>query len=277
MKTVTIGDVQVTPLPDTGLLMDPHQLMPNHADQLLAEYKDAANERGLVPMSVTCFLVRSEGQNILVDTGLGNRRRPGFPRGHLDESLTAAGLAPSDIDVVLNTHLHIDHVSWNTVDREDGTREVFFPHARFVFQQTEWDFWMTPEQMAQPGNAHLVECVEPLRDSGRITFVDGEKALDSNITFISRPGHTPGHVSIGIMSNGERAVVVGDASHHPAQLIHPDWSPGFDIDPIQSARSRDALFDRAIAEDRVWLAGHWDFPGMGRLVRVDGKRVFQAL
>ena len=277
MQTVTIGNVRVTALLDTGLLMDPHQFLPKYADQLLAEYAEVANERGLMPMSVTCYLVRSEGKNLLVDTGLGNRRRPGFPMGHLDDALAAAGLTPGDIDVVLNTHLHIDHVGWNTVDKEDGTREVFFPNARFVFQQAEWDFWMTPEQLAQPANAHLVECVEPLRDSGRITFFDGEQALDTNISFISTPGHTPGHVSIGIMSGGERAVVVGDASHHPAQLIHPDWSPAFDTDPLLSAKTRDALFDRAIAEDRTWLAGHWDYPGIGKLVRLEGKRVFQAL
>lgn len=277
MQTVTIGNVRITPVRDTGILMNPHQFIPKHAGQMLAEYAHLADERGLMAMSVTCYLVRSEGKNILVDTGLGNRRRPGFPPGRLDESLAAAGVAPGEIDVVLNTHLHIDHVGWNTVDRDDGAREVFFPNARFVFQQKEWDFWMTPDHLAEPGNAHLVECVEPLRDTGRITFFEGEQALDTNITFISTPGHTPGHVSIGIMSAGERAVIAGDASHHPAQLIHPDWSPGFDTDPIQSAKTRDALFDRAIAENRMWLAGHWEFPGIGRLVRLDGKRVFQAL
>ena len=277
MHTVTIGNVQVTPLLDTGLLMDPHQFMPKFAEQLLAEYSHTANDQGLMPMSITCYLVRSEGKNILIDTGLGNRRRPGFPLGHLDEALAVAGLNPGDIDVVLNTHLHIDHVGWNTVDRDDGRREVFFPNAKFVFQQTEWDFWMTEAHLAQPANAHLVECVEPLRNSGRITFFEGEKALDTNITFISTPGHTPGHVSIGIMSAGERAVVVGDASHHPAQLIHPDWSPGFDTDPLLSARTRDALFERTISEDRTWFAGHWDFPGIGKLARLDGKRVFRAL
>jgi glyoxylase-like metal-dependent hydrolase (beta-lactamase superfamily II) len=84
-------------------------------------------------------------------------------------------------------------------------------------------------------------------------------------------------IAIGIVSQGERAVVVGDASHHPVQLIHPDWSPAFDYDPVQSAKSRDRLFDWAIEEQRTWLAGHWDHPGLGRLVRLEGKRTFQAL
>ncbi len=277
MHNVTIGNVEITALLDTAILMNPHQFLPPYADQMLREYADSVDERGLMPMAVTCYLVRSAGKTLIVDTGLGNRRRPGFPPGNLDQALREAGVSPSDIDVVLNTHLHIDHVGWNTVDREDGKREVFFPNARFYFQQAEWDFWMTTEQLSQPQNAHLVQCVEPLKDTGRITFVEKEQAIDDNLTFIPTPGHTPGHVAIGIMSGGERAVVVGDASHHPAQLLHPDWSPAFDTDPVQSAKTRDALFDRAITEDRTWIAGHWQYPGIGRIVRLEGKRLFQAL
>lgn len=277
MNKVAIGSVEITPLLDTRLLMSPHMFIPDHADAFIAEYGHLGDDRGLHPMAITCYLVRSGGKNLLVDTGLGNRRRPNFPVGHLDESLAATGLAPADIDIVLNTHLHIDHVGWNTIDKPDGSREIFFPNAEFWYQQAEWDFWMQPDRMAETGNAHLVECVEPLKDTGRITFVDGEKAIDEHLTYVSTPGHTPGHVAIGIMSQGERAVIVGDASHHPVQLIHPDWSPSFDTDPVQSARTRERLFDLVIDEERTWIAGHWEHPGIGRLHRVDGKRTFRAL
>lgn len=277
MHKATIGNVEVTALLDAPLLMNPHQFMPKHANAFLSEFGHLADERGLMQMAITCYLLRSGGKNYLVDTGLGPRKRPGFPCGNLDLALRDAGLTPADIDAVVNTHLHIDHVGWNTFDRDDGTREVFFPNARFFIQQAEWDFWMTPERLAEPGNAHLVECVEPLRDSGRITFIGGEQAIDEHLTCVPTPGHTPGHVAVGIMSADERAVVIGDASHHPAQLLHPDWSPAFDIDPIQSAKTRDRLFDWAIEEQRTWIAGHWEHPGFGRLVRLDGKRVFQAL
>lgn len=277
MHKATIGNVEVTALLDAHLVMDPRQFLPAHAEAFVAEYGHLADARGLLPMAVTCYLVRSAGKNILVDTGLGPRKRPGFPGGNLDVAFRDAGLSPADIDVVVHTHLHIDHVGWNTFDREDGRRELFFPNARFFIQQVEWDYWMTPEQIGHPANAHLAECVEPLRDSGRVTFVDGEQAIDEHLTCVSTPGHTPGHVAIGIASAGERAVIVGDASHHPAQLLHPDWSPPFDIDPVQSAKSRDRLFDMAIDEQRLWIAGHWEHPGLGRLVRLDGKRVFRAL
>jgi len=136
---------------------------------------------------------------------------------------------------------------------------------------------MQPERLQDPANAHLVDCVVPLRDSGRITFATGEQAIDEHLTFVPTPGHTPGHVAIGIVSQGERAVIVGDASHHPVQLLHPDWSPAFDNDPLLAGQTREWLLDWAIDEQRLWMAGHWEHPGIGRLLRLDGKRTFRAL
>ncbi|MCC6383059.1 MAG: MBL fold metallo-hydrolase [Dehalococcoidia bacterium] len=276
MKSLRIGNVEVLPLLDTALLMNPRQFLPEHADQFLAEYGHEADSRGLLPMAVTCFLLRSAGKTLLVDTGLGGRRRPGFPQGRLDQSLAEAGVDPADVETVLNTHLHIDHVGWNTVEDEAGKSRVFFPKARFVIQQREWEHWMRPQFLDEPGNAHLVQCVVPLEREGRVDLVSGEQPVDEHITFIATPGHTPGHVAIGVASAGERAVIIGDASHHPVQLAHPDWSPAFDSDPVQSAQTRDRLFEMAIAEERIWIAGHWAHPGVGRIVRLEGKRFFQA-
>ncbi|WP_322796116.1 MBL fold metallo-hydrolase [Tepidiforma sp.] len=277
MAVLQLGSVEIQPLLDAPVLMDPHRFMPQHASRILEEFGHQADARGLFTMAVTCYLVRSAGKTILIDTGLGSRRRPGFPVGRLDGALADAGVAPGDIDLVVHTHLHIDHVGWNTVDRQGGAREVFFPRAEFVIQRAEWDYWMQPERMHEPGNEHLVECVEPLRHTGRIRFVEGEDAIDEHLVFVPTPGHTPGHVAIGIVDGPERGIIIGDASHHPMQLLHPDWSPAFDVDPVLSAKTRDALFDRVIAEGRTLLAGHWPFPGIGRLVRRDGVRVFEPL
>lgn len=277
MPNVSVGSVEITPLLDCRLVMNPHNFFPGHGDDLLSEYGHVADSRGLLPMAISCYLLRSEGKNILVDSGLGNRRRPQFPMGRLDESIAAAGLTPSDIDIVINTHMHIDHVGWNTIDKEDGSREIFFPKAEFWYQQVEWDYWMQPEHLADPANVHLVECVEPLRNTGRIKFVSDETVITRDLTYVPTPGHTPGHVAVGIASQGERAVIIGDASHHPVQLVHPDWSPSADWDPVMSATTRDKLFDWAIEENRLWIAGHWEHPGFGRLIRLDGKRQFQAL
>ena len=277
MLKASVGAVEVTPLIDCAILMNPRMFVPGHGEEFAAEFAHMADERGLMPMAVTCYLVRSAGRTYLIDTGLGGRKRPRFPGGHLDQALADAGVAPSDIDVVLNTHMHIDHVGWNTVDAPDGSRVAFFPKAEYWFLEDEWEFWMQPEHLESPGNAHLSECAAPLMEQGRARLVKGETAIDEHLVYIPTPGHTPGHVAIGIASQGERGVVVGDASHHPAQLIHPDWSPSFDWDREMSAKTRDTLFDRAIDEERVWFAGHWEHPGIGRLVRLDGKRQFRAL
>ena len=275
MQGVQIGNVEVLPLLDTGLLMNLDYFFPEHAAEARAEYPDLLDERQLMRVAVTCFLVRSDGKTILVDTGLGNRRRPQFPTGHLDDSLRAAGVPPDSIDTIIHTHLHVDHVGWNTVDDEDGNPVLFFPNAGYFVQQNEWDHWMKPETVASQD--HLRQCVSPIESSGRVVLFSGEKALDSNLTLVPAPGHTPGHVTVGINSGGERAVIIGDASHHPLQLDHPDWSPSADVDPRQAATTRASLMDAAAADGRTWIAGHWPHPGMGRIVPLEGKRAFQAL
>jgi glyoxylase-like metal-dependent hydrolase (beta-lactamase superfamily II) len=277
MNKVTIGNVEITALQDASILMNPRQFLPDHGDQFAEECASEADERGLLPMSVTCFLLRSAGKNVLIDTGLGSRKRPGFPGGKLDQAMAAAGIAPSDIDIVIHTHLHIDHTGWNTIDAPDGSRQIFFPKAKFLIQQVEWDYWMQPKFVGDPSHPHLAETVEPLTNSAQLKFSKGEESIDENLVFIHSPGHTPGHVCVGIQSAGEKAVIVGDASHHPIQLSHPDWSPSFDADPSVSHKTRDRLFNWAVDEGRTWIAGHWPYPGMGRIVRVEGKRTFRAL
>jgi glyoxylase-like metal-dependent hydrolase (beta-lactamase superfamily II) len=277
MQKVSIGNVEITALQDAALLMNPKVFMPQHAEQWLRETPELADERGLMQISITSYLVRSAGKTVLVDTGIGPRKREGFPRGNLDLRLMEAGVDPADIDLVVHTHLHLDHVGWNTVDDEGGQCRVFFPKARFVVQQAEWDHWMQPRYVEGGGQPQLVDCVKPLEEAGRVDLVSGEEPLDEHLTFIPSSGHTPGHVAIGITSGGERGMIIGDASHHPIQLDHPDWSPAFDTDPVQSAKTRDRLFDEAAADGRTFIAGHWAYPGLGRVVRVENRRTFRAL
>ncbi|MGD9932499.1 MAG: MBL fold metallo-hydrolase [Dehalococcoidia bacterium] len=278
MARIRVGSVEILPLLDTPMLMNPHTFIPDHADQFLAEYPDqAVDPRGLFPISITCFLLRSGGKNILVDSGIGQRRRPGFPPGKLDDALRQNDLTPADIDLVVNTHLHLDHTGWNTVEGPTGKPEIYFPNARWLIQRVEWDYWMQPRFLEDPAHQHLSQCVAPLATEGRVDFAYSEQAIDENLVFVGSPGHTPGHVCIGIQSSGEKAVIVGDASHHPAQLDHPDWSPSADADPMLAARTRRLLFDESAADGRTWIAGHWPFPGAGQILLVDGRRVFRAL
>lgn len=275
MRTIRIGNVDVLPLVDTYLLGDPKVFMPQHAEAFVAGYPQYFDERGLLRMSITCFLVRSAGKTWLIDTGLGPRRRPNFPVGRLDQTLRDAGIDPADIDAVVHTHLHVDHVGWNTVDGAEGMPVPFFPRAEHHAQQDEWDFWMRPDFLEGSEHLHLRECVAPVAD--RLRLHRGEVSLDEHLVFVAAPGHTPGHVAIGIVSGGERALIVGDASHHPVQLDHPEWSPVFDVDPELAARSRARLFEEAATSGLIWMAGHWPDSGIGRIVRVNGRRTFRAL
>jgi glyoxylase-like metal-dependent hydrolase (beta-lactamase superfamily II) len=275
MSVVRVGGVEVLPLVDTFLLGDPRIFMPEHAEAFLRGYPELFDERGLLRMTITCFVVRSAGRTWLIDTGVGPRRRPGFPVGKLDQALREAGLTPEDIDGVIHTHLHIDHVGWNTVEGPDGAPVPYFPRAEHRVQRAEWEFWMQSEHLEGGEHPHLAECVAPIAE--RVRLHEGEEAIDAHLVFVPAPGHTPGHVAIGIASQGERAIIVGDASHHPVQLDHPDWSPVFDADPELAAKTRQRLFDEAAEDGRLWMAGHWPNSGVGRILRVEGRRVFQAL
>ena len=278
MNRVRIGDVEVTALLDMDVAIPVQFMLPEYAEAYRAEAATLGLDPAVLPASISSFLVRSDGKTILVDSGMGPRDRGTGRVGRLDAALREIEVRPEEIDAVIHTHLHIDHVGWNTVPADEpGGSRVFFSSAQFVIQQSEWDYWMRPELYELPENRHLVDCVLPLKDTGRIAFFEGEKAYDSNITFISTPGHTPGHVSIGIYSQGERAVISGDVSHHPIQLDHPDWSPTVDSDRALSATTRDRLFDAAADDGRLWIGTHWPHPGFGRIVRLEGKRVFRAL
>src|SRR5256885_13826970 len=137
MDRMKVVNVEILALQDAAALMNPEWMFPQVAGQFVAEYGHLRDERGLMPMSITTFLLRSAGKTILIDTGVGPRRRGGLPRGKLDVALANAGIAPEQIDVVLNTHPHVDHVGWNTVDAEDGSRRIFFPRARWDVQRIE--------------------------------------------------------------------------------------------------------------------------------------------
>ena len=275
MHVTQIGSVEITALLDAPFLQDLTYLSPEHADELTAQYRDSLDARGLCTGAVTCYLVRTPDGLALVDSGIGPRKRRGFPRGRLDEALQEAGVSPADIDLVIHTHLHIDHVGWNTYPIEGGESGIYFPNAKFVIQRTEWDYWMTPAMLDDPANDVLRECVQPLQDAGQLMLVDEDAKLLGAIGFIANPGHTPGHVAVEITDGSERALVIGDSCHHPFQVEHADWVSPMDVDPQLASRNRDRLFDLAAEDQRLVMGGHWEHPGWGRIVRVDGRRSYR--
>ncbi len=230
------------------------------------------NEAGEAIMSIHSFVVESEGARILVDTCVGNDKPRPIPEwdrrsGPFLDDLRRAGFPPESIDRVLCTHLHVDHVGWNT--RLEGGRFVpTFGNARYLIGRTEWEFWSkAPEDAFGPV---LEDSVRPVFDAGLVDLVEGDEALTGEVELLPTPGHTPGHVSVRIRSEGAEAVITGDLMHHPVQCAHPEWGSHFDTDPQQALATRRAFLERFGDRPALVLGTHFAGPTAGHLRR-DGE------
>lgn len=237
-----------------------------------------ANDEGRLKMSIHSLLLETPEHRIIVDTGLGNdkqgRNVPAWNNRQdpFLEKLTAAGLAPESIDTVLCTHLHVDHVGWNT-KLVDGTWLPTFANARYVFGRTEFDYWR--DHSSDPAHAAVfADSVKPIADAGKAELVADDIRLTDEITLIPTPGHSPGHMSVHIRSGGEQGLLTGDVAHHPCQMHHLDWSATVDTDPKQSADTRRELFSRFADTPTLVIGGHF---GAGHIVRDGDAFKFIAL
>ena len=276
-SSIRIGNVEIIAVADASGLSAPYKLMFPQVEEAAWEphrhlmIGDGAH----LGFCITTYLVRSGGKTILIDTGIGGKERPFFPKGRLPESLAEAGVRLDEIDIVANTHMHIDHVGWHTTKQGEAFVPTF-PKAKVIFNQTEWDYFTQPEVANARGNEYIVDSVLPLRDVADIDLVDGEYALTDEITLLPTPGHTPAHQSFVIRSGGEAGIVWGDICHHPVQVTEL-WSPSFDMDIEKATATRDRVLQKIEDEGLRLVAGHFPYPGFGGVVRVDGRRHWRAL
>ena len=223
------------------------------------------------------FYLRSQGQTIMVDTGMGPGPHPSRDNrtGDMLNQLKISGVNPGDVDIVLMTHMHIDHVGWN-VDYTSGEPKPYFPNARYLAPRLDWEHFLKPEFAA---DAPWVEhSVIPLEGMGLLDLIDDGHVVNDEITAISTPGHTPGHMVFNITSQGEKAMVVGDLLHTKVQVERPEWTAGVDTDKEASRRNRMMILDRAESEDIVIAAGHFHPDDhIGKVVRMEGKRYWQVI
>ena len=221
-----------------------------------------ATEEGRLKMSIHSLLVETPTRRIIVDTGLGNdkqgRNVPTWNNRQdpFLEKLAAAGFAPDSIDTVLCTHLHVDHVGWNTI-LVGGKWVPTFAKARYVFGRTEFEHWRDhsdgPDKIAV-----FNDSVKPIWDAGKAELIASDAKLTDEISMISTPGHSPGHMSIHIKSDGQEALLTGDVAHHPCQMTHLDWSSTADSDPKASVVTRRELFSRFADTPTLVIGGHFN-------------------
>lgn len=264
----TIGDVVVTKIAESVTPVPPYQLIPGITDEHVAAtrpwidpYMNADND---LMLSVHAFVIQSGETTIVVDTCVGvDQPRPLPGDDHFPDRLASAidgGLEA--VDVVLCTHLHFDHVGWNT-RIVDGKRQPTFPNARYVFAQAELD------HVEAEGDAHeIIESLQHLLDAGLVDLIQPDHLITQEVRTVSTPGHTPGHVSVVIESNDEHGVITGDATHNPIQFAFPELAATrFDWDSDRSTATRRDFIDRF--SDSLILGTHFAAPTGGHLVRND--------
>jgi glyoxylase-like metal-dependent hydrolase (beta-lactamase superfamily II) len=224
-----------------------------------------------IVLSIHALVVESQGETLLIDPCIGNDKERTYPRWNLMqndflERLDAAGYATNSIDAVMCTHMHVDHVGWNT-RLVDGVWTPTFTGARYLFAEAEWEYWRNEPQEYGPV---IEDSVTPIFDAGLAELVKEDFRVTDEVWFEPTPGHTPGHVSVHIASRGEEAVITGDMIHHPCQIRHVDWSSSADWDQAAAADTRRSFLERYADRPVLIIGTHFAGPTAGRIVR-DGE------
>ena len=230
-----------------------------------------SNEDNLI-LNIQMLIIETPDQKMVVDTCIGNDKNLNMPDwSNLQlpflEDLKKLGHDPESIDTVICTHLHVDHVGWNT-RKVNGNWEPTFPNARYLVVKEEYDFWRNLEE--DPFGDVFGESVKPIFDAGLADLVESNHNVGGGVSFESTPGHTPGHVSVRISSNDEEAVITGDMMHHPCQIGRPEWVTPFDADNDAAVVTRKAFLERYADKPILVLGTHFANPVGGRIVR-DGN------
>ncbi|GGP81643.1 MBL fold metallo-hydrolase [Saccharothrix coeruleofusca] len=277
VQMMVLGDVEVIRLvewqkpfaPASGIVPEATaEVWQDNQDWLAPDHWDP--DSGWAVLALQTWVLRSGGRTVVVDTGAGNgRERPGMPPFHRCQGdflglLARAGIRPQDVDVVVNTHLHVDHVGWNTVDAE-GEWVPTFPNAQYLIPAAD-DFHYGPDNGY--GNGLQVvdrmiyeDSVAPVHRAGQAVLWDGLHRIDEHLTLESAPGHTPGSSVLRLASKSDRAVFVGDLVHSPVQLLRPCCNSNACLDPEQAVASRRRILQRAADERELLVPAH--FGGAG--------------
>ncbi|HET8935121.1 MAG TPA: MBL fold metallo-hydrolase [Polyangiales bacterium] len=230
-----------------------------------------ATNEGHLLTSIHALVIEAPGLLLIVDTCLGNDK----PRRMLGNRalsteflalLSAAGCEPERVQAVICTHLHVDHVGWNTrLDPANGRWVPTFPNARYLMGRVEFDHW-SQETGGEPA-AIMHDSIKPIVDAGLVELVEQDHQLSNEIRLIPTPGHTPGHVSVMIESRGARALITGDVIHHPCQIGEPTWATSFDSDRSAATAMRQQLLSQFADSGVLVIGTHFAHPTAGHITR----------
>jgi glyoxylase-like metal-dependent hydrolase (beta-lactamase superfamily II) len=271
-----IGDVEIARIVEVnGWEDDITMLLPDATPQYVQQFgwllPHFATPDGKMIISFQCFVLRSKGRNVMIDTCIGSDRQREFPvftnmHSTFLEDLEAAGFPHQSITDVLCTHLHFDHVGWNT-RKVNGQWVPTFPQARYYFGRTEFAHWkFLRDTNGYHDMEHLKDAIDPVIDAGLVEFIDPDFRLTDEISLIPTPGHTPGHVSVLIQSRGQSAVITGDLMHNPIQIAVPAVEARFDMDKARGARTRSEFVERFNNTDTLVIGSHFAEPSAGHIV-----------
>jgi glyoxylase-like metal-dependent hydrolase (beta-lactamase superfamily II) len=276
--TWTIGDVRVTRIVElemasggTFLMAEATQDAVQKIDWLAPHFADAD---GRLKMSIHALVIETPTKRIVVDTCIGNDKPRQIAawanmQTRFLEDMTAAGFPPESIDVVLCTHLHVDHVGWNT-RLVDGQWVPTFPNARYLMGKAEFEYWRDEGESEVSDAQIFADSVQPVFDAGLIDLVSPDHQVCGEVRLVPTPGHTIDHVSVAISSAGHEAIITGDFVHHPCQMAHTGWASHFDYDKAQSSATRRRMFEDFARDQTLVIGTHFAAPTAGRVVK-DGE------
>lgn len=267
-----IGDVTVTRIVEMEVTGGSRFILPDATpeacqalDWMAPHFMD---EKGSLIMSIHALVVDTGERRIVVDTCIGNDKQRSIPNWtNLQTSflsdLEAAGYPRESIDTVLCTHLHVDHVGWNTM-LVDGEWIPTFPNARYLLADKEFEYWNGADADAL-NDGVMDDSVTPVVEAGLVDLVDWQHQVCPEVSLQPTPGHTPGHVSILIRSQGQQALITGDCFHHPCQMTHVDWCSSADFDQSAGRATREKFLDEYADSDVLVIGTHFATPTAGHV------------
>jgi glyoxylase-like metal-dependent hydrolase (beta-lactamase superfamily II) len=276
--TFTAGDLTIHRIIEQETTFLPAlEFLPTLTPEVLAENRawmqaaKALDERDVLILCFQSYVVKTPHHTILIDSCIGNDKpRPQRPKWNMKtddtymRGLAAAGISVGDIDYVMCTHLHVDHVGWNT-RLENGRWVPTFPKARYVFAKTEFDYWI--ETHAKTPVPAIGDSVMPIVEAKRHEVVGNEAAIGDHVRILPTPGHTPGHSAFRLGRGKDNAVFSGDLVHSPLQALYPEMSMKFDVDPAAAAKTRRSFLERYCDTDTLCCTAHFPSPSVGRIKR----------